>query len=254
MKKLIFLAVYLISLFTAGQETREMYPELGALIDKSSKGEKAFVARKKKCEELLEKADGNLLKLLLPERRFYDNHCDMEYENYWDVIKMGCSWYCGGGLDTLSASSALKSYKEITYSAKNIHDLSYKTAWVEGVSGQGIGETFTFHIPPENPRITEIIVVNGYVKSEKIWRANARVKKLKMYINDRPFAILNLKDTRKEQHFKFKPLGYGDQLSREKLKKQNWWRMKFEILEVYEGDKYEDTAITEIYFDGIDVH
>jgi len=31
-------------------------------------------------------------------------------------------------------------------------------------------------------------------------------------------------------------------------------KIKFEILEVYEGDKYKDTAITEIYFDGIDVH
>lgn len=30
--------------------------------------------------------------------------------------------------------------------------------------------------------------------------------------------------------------------------------MKFEIMEVYKGDKNEDTAITEIYFDGIDVH
>jgi len=30
--------------------------------------------------------------------------------------------------------------------------------------------------------------------------------------------------------------------------------MKFEILEVYTGEKYADTAISEIYFDGIDVH
>jgi hypothetical protein len=27
-------------------------------------------------------------------------------------------------------------------------------------------------------------------------------------------------------------------------------KLKFEILEVYQGDKYEDTAITEIYFEG----
>ncbi|MBQ2239790.1 MAG: hypothetical protein II322_03130 [Alistipes sp.] len=32
------------------------------------------------------------------------------------------------------------------------------------------------------------------------------------------------------------------------------WSIKFEILEVYPGDKYDDTVITEIYFDGIDVH
>jgi hypothetical protein len=30
--------------------------------------------------------------------------------------------------------------------------------------------------------------------------------------------------------------------------------LKFEIIEVYKGLKYNDTAITEIYFDGIDVH
>lgn len=32
------------------------------------------------------------------------------------------------------------------------------------------------------------------------------------------------------------------------------WTLQFEIVAVYPGAKYEDTAITEIYFDGIDVH
>ena len=32
------------------------------------------------------------------------------------------------------------------------------------------------------------------------------------------------------------------------------WKLRFEILEVYEGEKYEDTVISELYFDGIDVH
>ena len=30
--------------------------------------------------------------------------------------------------------------------------------------------------------------------------------------------------------------------------------MKFEIVEVYKGEKYDDTALSEIYFDGMDVH
>lgn len=30
--------------------------------------------------------------------------------------------------------------------------------------------------------------------------------------------------------------------------------LKFEIMKVYKGSKYDHTAITEIYFDGIDVH
>lgn len=32
------------------------------------------------------------------------------------------------------------------------------------------------------------------------------------------------------------------------------WTLKFEIAEVYKGTKYDDVVITEIYFDGIDVH
>jgi hypothetical protein len=38
------------------------------------------------------------------------------------------------------------------------------------------------------------------------------------------------------------------------MKKMPVWTMRFEIMDVYKGDKYDDTAITEIYFDGIDVH
>lgn len=75
-----------------------------------------------------------------------------------------------------------------------------------------------------------------------------------MYFNDKPFAILNLADSRQEQHFKFEPLGYGDRQNWEELNKKPSWTIKFEILDVYKGDKYDDTAITEIYFDGIDVH
>jgi hypothetical protein len=30
--------------------------------------------------------------------------------------------------------------------------------------------------------------------------------------------------------------------------------LKFEILEVYPGTRHKDTVISEIYFDGIDVH
>ena len=32
------------------------------------------------------------------------------------------------------------------------------------------------------------------------------------------------------------------------------WTIRFEILDVYPGEDSQDTAITEIYFDGIDVH
>jgi len=75
-----------------------------------------------------------------------------------------------------------------------------------------------------------------------------------MYIDNKPFAILNLQDKRNEQIFELEPIGNNDRDDWEGLATQPAWTMKFEIMEVYKGDKFEDCAITEIYFDGIDVH
>jgi len=232
-----------------------MHPELGYLVNRSAQGEVEFLQEQKKCEEMLRNFsfESDYEHLSPEEKKAFDD-CLLEHEGYWDVMGIGCSWYCGGGQDTLSASSELQAQKGISYAPRNIHDLNYQTAWVEGVPGDGIGEFVTYHVPPYNPRITEIIVANGYLKSEKAWRENSRVKKLKMYIDDTAVAILNLEDTRQEQHFTFEPLGYADRENWDQLNEKPWWTLKFEILAVYPGDKYDDTAITEIYFDGIDVH
>ena len=164
------------------------------------------------------------------------------YENIWDIVGGGCSWYCGGGTKDVTASSFLKSQGKNNYEPKNAHDLNYKNAWVEGVPGYGKGEYLLYHFSA-GPRITEIIIVNGYVKSQAAWKNNSRVKKLKVYHNDKPFAIFNLEDKIANQGFKIEPMGgHAD------------WTLKFEILDVYEGEKYDDVVISEIYFDGIDVH
>lgn len=155
-----------------------------------------------------------------------------------------CSWYCGGQIDSVTASSALAD----RYAAEKAHDFSIVTAWVEGVEGNGVGEYIKYAFPGTCPRITTVLIHNGYVKNWDVWRDNARVKRLLMYYNDEPYAILNLQDTMGLQSFDVGVLGYEDKDSAPA------WSIKFEILEVYPGKKYEDTAITEIYFDGIDVH
>jgi len=66
--------------------------------------------------------------------------------------------------------------------------------------------------------------------------------------------MLNLEDTRAEQSFTFEPIGNADRADMKVLKALPKWTIRFEIVEVYMGDKYDDTAITEIYFDGIDIH
>ena len=218
MRKLLTIILTAISLTTFGQTVKEMTPTLGYLIDRSSEGEIEFIKNREKCETVWKKIQNqNDYEKLSPEdKKIYDN-CDETYENYWDILGVGCNWYEGYDGDTIRASSSLKSFKGIKYSAENAGDLNYKTAWIEGVVGYGIGEYLLYRFPPQNPRITKIIVVNGYVKSEKAWRENSRVKKLKFFYNDKPIAILNLADTRQEQTFSFEPLGYGDRDDWKKL-------------------------------------
>lgn len=189
----------------------------------------------------------------LQERKVL-SYCHEIKDNVWDIVGSGCSWYCGGGAMDVTASSSLAGQGSNNYDAKNAHDLSFKNAWVEGVEGYGIGENLTYYFSPESPRVTEVIVVNGYVKSESAFVNNSRVKKLRVYYNDQAIGDLILEDVRAEQHFKLGTFGYSDRDDLERLKLKEPWTLKFEILEVYKGAKFEDTAISEIYFDGIDVH
>lgn len=157
----------------------------------------------------------------------------------------GCSWYCGGQIDSVTASSVL----DEKYAAEKAHDFSIVTAWVEGVAGNGEGEYLKYTFPGICPRITAVLIHNGYVKNKDVWRDNGRVKRFLMYYNDKPYAVLNLKNTMDLQRFEVGILGNEDRCEASPV-----WSITFEILEVYPGDKYDDTVITEIYFDGIDVH
>lgn len=167
-------------------------------------------------------------------------------ESIWDIIDGGCSWYCGGGNYAVKASSSLHPEKGIVYKAVNANDISYMTAWVEGKEDEGIGEYLEYYFKNKSPRVTKIIISNGYMKSEAAWKNNNRVKKMKFYVNGHLYGILNLEDSRTDQVFDIGTFGHN--------KNGSDLIMRFEILEVYKGDKFNDTAITEIYFDGIDVH
>ena len=234
MKYLLILA--LLCGGAAQSQIKNFYPKKVVKPDLSAKREKEI----NRQNELLQKkvptaSEQKELNILL------EKYGEV-VENAWDIIDGGCSWYCGGGNYKIKASSSLGD----SYKAEFANDLSYKTAWVEGKKDEGIGEYLEYYFKNDSPRITEIIISNGYMKSEETWKNNNRVKKLKLYINGVPLGILNLKDSRTDQYFEVGTLGHN--------KNGTDLILKFEILEVYKGSKYNDTAITEIYFDGIDVH
>lgn len=163
------------------------------------------------------------------------------------LYDQGCSWYCGGVVDTLTASGCLAPQGGFTYGAMNAHDFDLESVWA--TDGNGIGQYLTFTFAGNNPRITSVAILNGHVKSEKAWRDNSRVKTLLMYYNDKPYRLLELEDSRSLQYFDVDTVGYGPDV--ENAPK---WTLKFEIKEVYPGAKYQDCVIADFIFDGIDVH
>lgn len=257
------IAVVALTLFSLlapmhAQELAELEPQIGLALDFSAEviekfnTPQAFAA----CDSVWGQmdAEGRTFGEETEREKAILQLCDEVKGSVWSTVGDGCSWYCGGSPTRVTASSALPNTAHNTYGAENAHDFSYETAWVEGAQGYGIGESLTYEFPAISPRITQIIVVNGYVKSEGAWRANSRVKQLKVYKDDQPLALLNLQDVRAEQHFSFAPIGHGDRAEREKLEKMPPWTLRFEVVDVYKGEKYDDTVLAEIYFDGIDVH
>ncbi len=164
----------------------------------------------------------------------------------------GCSWYCGGSVKSIKASSELKENKGINYSSKNTHDFDKNTAWVEGKPDYGIGEfieyTFDFSEIKEyngSLGINRILLANGYKKNKLTWKNNSRVKQLKVYLNDKPYAILNLLDS-----FEIQTINIGEI----KFPANKVTKLKFEITQVYKGIKFKDTAISLLMFEGVGVH
>ena len=158
----------------------------------------------------------------------------------------GCSWYCGGIMKEVTSESYLKGTGNVNYKPENLHDFNLLTAWVPDTSGGAIGKKIHFHFEALSPRVNEIMIYNGYIKNYDLFNANSRVKKFRLYVNNKPYAILELADTTAQQSFSIPP-------TRSTIKGKDLI-LTFEIMEVYKGDKYTDVAISEINFSGLDVH
>ncbi|WP_404591623.1 discoidin domain-containing protein [Paenibacillus sp. RC73] len=128
----------------------------------------------------------------------------------------------------IKASSTLPSKGVQTYDAKNLVDGDTSTAWCEGVKGDGEGETILLNLG-SSQKVKGIELINGYAKSEKSYRENNRVQKLKLEFSDGSSLEMNDFNTRK----KFKePI--------------NTSFIKLTILSVERGTKYQDTCISDV--------
>lgn len=196
-----------------------------------------------------------LLRFSLPEHIQWLNLMDSLYEADLSGIKdtvllndvanydpVGLGWSDSYRIDSVYASSVLAAQGKTTYSAEHIIDFK-PTAWVEAVAGTGEGESISIRYKKlsEDEPITNITIYNGFQKSESLHKKNGRVKVVRLHVNGVPAYDLQLKDTMKGQSF-----------SVEIIPKDSFpIILTLQIISVFSGEQYQDTAITDIQIDGL---
>lgn len=247
-----FLAIANIKYGEMAQETIICYPE--ELLHLTPRVEEFFYG---------ENAD---------EEHFLSGEYAEDATDYgWSVWQSPCGEFCTGYASTQLTASSTLADDDDRYSVEHLISLSREDVWAEGAEGDGIGEYIIYETCADwlhdsgmelwdilgwrNPDINgyptdsngypydgyiryfEVCVVNGYAKSERNWEENGRVKTLLMYVENRPYAYLELEDTLKPQYF---TLSQGDIL----VTDGGEIGFRFEIVDVYPGSKYEDTCLT----------
>ncbi|WP_156104517.1 NADase-type glycan-binding domain-containing protein [Spirochaeta lutea] len=117
------------------------------------------------------------------------------------------------------------------YLASNLGDLELRRPWVEGVSGQGIGESVSIKGRRSNVAIQAFIVSNGFVSFENpsLYTRNSRLREIRI-ISENPFFdfTVELEDTPSLQI-----VNLPESTS------------EFEIIinDVYPGSQWQDTCV-----------
>lgn len=162
-----------------------------------------------------------------------------------------CSIYCSATPDTVYASSELDSSANHNYNAVNVFDADTLTAWADGSAGPGEGESISLCLNTSinqmhtSLKITQIVLMNGYFKTEALWRANGRVRQMALFVNGKLHCFIDFLDERLLQSAEIPPV--------------NLWEaprttLRFVIMDVYPGEKYDDVCITELGYRGVGHH
>lgn len=140
-------------------------------------------------------------------------------------------------------SSQLEDQGNESYSAENLYDGNLSTAYVEGVSGDGIGQLISIDLNNErNYEISMIRIYPGYQKDESAFKKNSRPSKLSFYFTDGHCF---------EQEFDYgnEAAGYFDiDLTKVFAGHVVSHRCIISIDDAVSGDKYDDCCISEIEF------
>lgn len=121
---------------------------------------------------------------------------------------------------------------QLFHSPTNLLDGDLSTAWVEDVSGQGIGESLTFQFDRVYG-LTGLKLATGYQKNVGLFEKNSRPSKVRLGFSDGTSQEFQLED---EQGYQMIRLVNPVETN----------TVTMTILAVYPGTDYQDTAISEI--------
>ncbi|MBQ0167314.1 MAG: hypothetical protein KBT02_09445 [Treponema sp.] len=136
----------------------------------------------------------------------------------------------------------------VEYVPDNFGNDKLLLSWVEGAPGNGIGEKIAFESVTNEVLIgsRRFYIINGFFSPDKpsLFFDNGRIKTFHVKCYDNKKALVyegdvELEDTGKMQVIEF-PV--------------RCCAFEFEITDVYPGRKYEDTAITAIYVDALNMY
>lgn len=132
----------------------------------------------------------------------------------------------------ITATSTLVATKSSSYSPNQVMDGDSATCWCEGVKGSGVGQSFTIQFT-QTIEIKGLKILPGYGKIVSAYLENNSVYKARITFSDGTSTIVDFTK------------GYYFELP--KSKRTN--SIKFTILEVNPGTKYNDTCVSELAID-----
>ncbi len=129
------------------------------------------------------------------------------------------------------ASSVLSAEDENNYEPANVVDKKDDTCWKEGVAGYGLGEWIEIDFKKKKI-VKRLGIINGDNKDAEHFFGNNRIKRSIIEFSDGSHRLINLEDTRQMQYINIIPKSTSS--------------VRLYIDRVYKGDKWNDTAISEI--------
>ncbi len=157
------------------------------------------------------------------------------YENTYirDAISRSEAEFNMTNVTSVSASSALSEY-DMTHSADRVLDGNASTAWVEGSSGNGVGESISFSFNGDY-YIHSMAIEAGYHKSSDLYYKNSRPSQIRVTFSDGSSEVFPLNDEMNRQLVFFSSGTLTSSIT-------------VTIESVYSGNKYQDVAISGIQF------